>query len=1700
MAQKSGIGDRGKKKTKFQHNYMDVVKNLVPDLYVDTDRSVYGQEQDVLYTVLGKILKTAQTPSSLFDISGIPASSIHQHYVTRNGKCHIRPYILDNKLFRAFGKRISSYQNYSDFSGFVSSTVLPAIEFNRPRAAFVSGASEILSSVTNASTAHDHLFDTLSWFYMLNTSGPAGGWDPSAGVLRVLSEKAFYGKTITLTDGIQLLFEFLWRNRNLDSTASGDNIKYSDYIPYQFLTASSSDISGIGNFYSSTQSYVSGDLPLSGLKTLIDVWYNSGDELSTTIEDSLSLLLTTGAFPDRLIEAGPFTKFLRAVSLGFYDANTVAEDLADLIDIQRCPPQFLKYLGALIGWNLRSGDIDRWRAQLRHATYLYKSKGTQRCLEDALALIFPNAGFKPLENFYSTFESFIPRLIYYLIATEGWAASSGEYHQNLNWVPEGATTNFQGSVPVKDYPYVINHIVANRDANLRFLTDYALERLNTETNAIRIGGNVFSANTWDPDDEFWPGFYHRGKLLQIPPWENDRFYEETRVSPDQIEKLKFILSGTFDSGGFEVSPNFVSSLEDFVSASSINSPLLEGTNTRWKFLTSSLNQPPNLEEVIDRFDSKAMGLADHWNSKSSTLVAEIETSSFTYDLDGMSMDTSAVVNSVAEILRAYIPFHAIFRLLAKEILSDVYVGQDKTFEFGDGIQATMDPDDGGTDYDYNVLRGYRTTSYLASAVGITFPSSVMVTYTNRPRTTRRRRNLKTLISPPKFMRDGRSMPLAREFAGSGPPSGDMGSFLHKQQFGQKFIPYGYNFSTGYYYSPSGVSGSVFFRGEPTETGLEPKYDLAMTGISGTIFTHAQDNTYNRFDPDTFYNRSTNPRPDSELTLYGQPVTGTFPCRGYIRTGGLGARKRNELTPQQKALYGRAVRMLASEGNDPFSSPNTLQNLRFGHEFHKLYRYYVREFDRRLMQSSSFKDRVDSAANKDRGGKQFSHRKGGFGVVEHAYGPLVYNSDFSIRGPLAAGEYDSSLFLLSSVDSTTTVGDVEESHYLTANEYCRDITLSMQDPDTLGNVVSYTLSGTGVVDANTPSLGRFLSDSSSKWSVQDPQRKLLGRHRTTGNFRYHNTPVLVSGVELILDKTTTIENYNRFIAVYNQPGSKFVWEHGKSTESTNGLTGSISLITPSDTRFNTLQGIRFSLNKGKDRFLDSEFKYFPEGWELGPSNFPETTASALAGWELYDVSTFPVRDTRTNIADNHGSLSVSALSGDIVNWSDYPDAYTPKDQYAIAATVSGYGDWGSPGGVTIQAQRHSTVGGVNQDQIQGMRNQLIPNQPYKLSVTAKSDNADCSGYRIIIKNVTHGDAQYSPSGGGTWLDGDGLGLPVADRINFPAPQDTTAANNGWTTCSITFTPSAEFGVGDNYDISIYPHGPYNSGWTAAQNTVLFESIKLETASSVGEYNNLHPEHSYEATVRVYAPGGNTNLSEYSLDFRLLSDPIPRIPNVWKYKDQGNGNMYFDFVNQVWVMGDQDIDSPGETHGDASRITVNLETDSIPSPDFPIDSGWRDINLIFHTRNIDGPPTGSERWQRHGSLLHTPSTPYCFEILAPQGGFAPQQSNVNLKGVTIDNVDIIDLNMNDTTFDYEEGELVTVFEMFNKFSDGKQSRSFYNVSDASPSGDFQTSGGSRDYYLEQYGGGYSGVSSNNILGPVGGATLGTPSGIVYEVSDD
>jgi len=69
MVRRAGLGSLGKSKNYYQYNYIDVVQKLVPSVYQDTDASIFGQEEDILYSVLGKVILAAKDALTLIPLS-----------------------------------------------------------------------------------------------------------------------------------------------------------------------------------------------------------------------------------------------------------------------------------------------------------------------------------------------------------------------------------------------------------------------------------------------------------------------------------------------------------------------------------------------------------------------------------------------------------------------------------------------------------------------------------------------------------------------------------------------------------------------------------------------------------------------------------------------------------------------------------------------------------------------------------------------------------------------------------------------------------------------------------------------------------------------------------------------------------------------------------------------------------------------------------------------------------------------------------------------------------------------------------------------------------------------------------------------------------------------------------------------------------------------------------------------------------------------------------------------------------------------------------------------------------------------------------------------------------------------------------------------------------------------------------------------
>jgi hypothetical protein len=144
-----------------------------------------------------------------------------------------------------------------------------------------------------------------------------------------------------------------------------------------------------------------------------------------------------------------------------------------------------------------------------------------------------------------------------------------------------------------------------------------------------------------------------------------------------------------------------------------------------------------------------------------------------------------------------------------------------------------------------------------------------------------------------------------------------------------------------------------------------------------------------------------------------------------------------------------------------------------------------------------------------------------------------------------------------------------------------------------------------------------------------------------------------------------------------------------------------------------------------------------------------------------------------------------------------------------------------------------------------------------------------------------------------------------------------------------------------------------------------------------------------------------------------------------------------------------------------------------------TGWKTYVSKFHTKNkfSDVSPT-NKTFLRRGKKLHHQDTPYFIDVC---------KTSSDTSFLTLDQVKVKDLTLENIIEDYTAEEVENVFSFFNTLVDGKASRDAIDSS-----GYYQTSGGARDYYLEKWGGSYVGADTDSILPNV--------SGVLYEIDDD
>jgi len=605
------LSQGGSDKNFFKRSYIDVLNILTPKVYFSEDLSLSGLEISPLDRIVESHINLANNVNAVFNVSAVGKgasfssfSGTTQFFVKQNDITNILTKEFEQKILYPLNTGLNAFDSEQKFREYVENTLLPNIRLNQPTYLFGLGS---------ASAAHDYLIKNLSWLYLLNTSAGGGlSYQPSAIVADRLVSSIFYAKPITLNDALKDVTTYLWRNYTACSLFASKGL-----IPSMFL--------------SGTGKYVSGTQQLEKLHTLIDVLYSPlyADSKDFKIRDAFDLYGSTQSFQKQLVTAGPFTKFLTAIGYSMYDIDDQINKINLLYDIDRCPDEFLPRIADLVSWELIGDNPEKWRVQLKNAINIYKAKGTRKGLELVLESTFGQTSFSLSSQINELYESYIPNLLYYCLATESSALGGFD-----TWTQERAQSLGVSGYSTEDMDTNIRHVVDD------ILFDaYVLYPQN-----FYVGSKPFDSNA---------RYSYRGKINTLPPWELEKYYRYCRVDRRLVNYFVDRLLC------FGVSLDLVLGFESFILDNTLDASSLLSTNNNWLIFTPSTIYPPNQNNILSNFKKDKVKYLPLWNGKSSSFSLGLESSAFEFNKYSNQIFTSQGLKSIFKAVYEFTPAHSI---------------------------------------------------------------------------------------------------------------------------------------------------------------------------------------------------------------------------------------------------------------------------------------------------------------------------------------------------------------------------------------------------------------------------------------------------------------------------------------------------------------------------------------------------------------------------------------------------------------------------------------------------------------------------------------------------------------------------------------------------------------------------------------------------------------------------------------------------------------------------------------------------------------------------------------------------------------------------------------------------------------------------------------------------------------------------------
>lgn len=616
-------------KRKFSNrNFSDVIEVLIPDLYLESDIDVSGQVVDPTVDIISSHINLANDFSTILPLSSGAIFSalnsyagISQFFIKQNNFSEITPEEFERNILNLVDTSFKNFNTSGEFKSYVDSTLIPKIQTNEAKDLF-SGASGI-----------DYLCSQLGWFYLLAASS-THTYQPSSTVSDYFTSYLYRGKSLSIVEGINALTEFVWKNQATLET----------YIPDNFLSGSTT--------------YTSGTQSLDNLKTLNSVIYSNNllSRDDTKVLDAFELFDQTGDYLEDRVSNGPFWRLVKAFSYAFADMQNETNSLEVLYDLEDCPDYLLPELAKLIGWELLGYDADKWRLQLANAVSIYKKAGTKESILAAVNSVFSPGVVNLSGNIEELWESYIPFLIEYSLATE-----SIHFKDFSTWTFEKAE-----QLNVEGYDY------SNFNNNIKLAVDTILLTLFQEFPDIFIlAGSRFPRNS--PNFQF----NYRGRDFPIPPYEEIPYYLDCSLTGDFLLRLIDLLVC------FGVPSTFAIQVKDYIDSFTKTADdeayAYFSDDNGWLFFTKDYQRPPNWDAIIIDPTNKNETYLSLWNGKSSHYTLNFEGNSFDFSKNTLEVDSKQAIIIASRMADIFSPAHAVKNASVFLAEEDNYSANDDAF-------------------------------------------------------------------------------------------------------------------------------------------------------------------------------------------------------------------------------------------------------------------------------------------------------------------------------------------------------------------------------------------------------------------------------------------------------------------------------------------------------------------------------------------------------------------------------------------------------------------------------------------------------------------------------------------------------------------------------------------------------------------------------------------------------------------------------------------------------------------------------------------------------------------------------------------------------------------------------------------------------------------------------------------------------------